>query len=447
MKPRIKNFFAVFLILSFMCLLSSCKKAAYVENDASSEHSNAANSVRILVDLDCTRYGSGEVGYDSMTELLYQIKANNGPKTEIEYIPGSGSERDNKIISMLTQIMAGEGPDLYIIACSSPDSVSIRENPEHPFLFPYVQSIMRQNLFLPLDDFINNAQFMEWDKLTPAVMEAGKTEQGQMVLPMTYDFEATVFNKADIPFYDSLPMTWDQTYSSNDLALWASSSYNDTKFGDALGELADYNTLELSFSEEELANVAYQTNNLLHRNITGGFSNAPAHLSCLFSRHNGRALSSVSPPGLLAEEDPAIVPLYNIEGGVTANITSFVAIDANTNCPEDAFFVADLLLSKKVQQSSFFSCVDGVPVHEELLQKTDKVSLIKDDADPWFFSDAGYREYCRVRSEINAVKYYSPLDLELTKMFCGFKGSESEKEVAEIAAETYRVMQMMLDES
>lgn len=447
MKSRVKIIFAAILILLCMCPLSGCKEAAFVESEGDSGLSGSSNSVKVLVDLDCTRYGSGEVGYNSMTELLYQIKANNGPKIEVEYVPGSGAERDNKITALLTQIMAGEGPDLYIIACSSPDSVSIRRNPEHPFLFPYVQSIMRQNIFLPLDDFIENAQFMEWDKLTPVVMEAGKTEQGQMVLPMTYDFEATVFNRANISFYDSLPMTWDQAYSSNDPALWASSSYNDTKFGDTLGELADYDAHKLSFSEGELARVAYQTRYLLQRNITGGFSNAPAHLSCLFSRHNGRTLSSVSPPGLLAEEDPAIVPLYNIEGGVTANITSFAAIDANTDCPEEAFFIADLLLSKKVQQSSFFSCVDGVPMHEDLLQKTDKVSLLKDDPDPWYFSDVGYREYCRVRSEINAVKFYSPLDVTLTKMYNDLSGTESEEEVAKIAEETYRVMQMMLDES
>ena len=443
-----KRFFSLFLCcLLILCgtLASGCKSNSPAGN--SSEDGSPA--VKVLVDLDCTRYGSGEAGYNAMTELIYQIKANNGPKIEIEYVPHTGTERDSKITALQTQIMAGEGPDLYIIACSSPDSINIRNNPEHPFLFPYVQSVMRQNLFLPLDDYIENAHFMEWDKLTPAVMEAGKTEQGQMVLPLSYDFEATVFNRADISFYDSLPLTWDEIFSSRDLALWVAGSYNDTKFGDALGKLADYDTMELCFSEEELAKAAYETCYLLGQNITGGFRNAPPHLSYLFSRHNGRALSSVSPPGLLAEKEPAIVPLYNIQGGVTANITSFAAIDANTDCPEEAFFIADLLLSKKIQQSSFFSCVDGMPVQEELLQVTDKVSLVKDDPDPWFFSDAGYAELCRVRSEINAVKFYSPLDVALTDMYEDIIVGDitRQEEIAEIAAETYRVLQMMLDES
>ena len=454
-----KHYFSlIFCCLLVICVaFSGCTEPPSGDGDSSpgensSQMSSTGNDspvVKILVDLDCTRYGSGEVGYNAMTELLYWIKANNGPKIEIEYVPHTGTERDSKITALQTQIMAGEGPDLYIVACSSPESISIRKHPENPFLFPYVQSIMRRNLFLPLDDYIESARFMEWDKLTPAVMEAGRTEQGQMVLPMTYDFEATVFNRSDISFYDSLPLTWDEIFPSRDLALWVAGSYNDTKFGDALGKLADYDTLKLSFSEEDLARVAYETCYLLGQNITGGFSEAPPHLSYLFSRHNGRALSSVSPPGLLAEEEPAIVPLYNLQGGVTANVTSFVAIDANTDCPEEAFFIADLLLSKKVQQSSFFSCVDGVPMHEDLLQVTDKVSLVKDDPDPWFFSDAGYAEYCRVRSEINAVKFYSPLDVTLTEMYdVIFTGRiVSQEEIAEIAAETYRVLQMMLDES
>ena len=376
----------------------------------------------------------------------------------MEYVPGEGAERDNRITALHTQIMAGKGPDLYLVACSDPSvALSLHEGLEHPYLFPYVQSSMRQNLFLPLDSYIENAQFLEWDKLPPALMEAGKTEKGQMVLPMTYNFRATVFRRSDISFYDSLPLSWDEAYSSNDPALWAASSYNDVEFGDALGELADFDTHRLSFSEEYLTMVAYQDILLLKQNTSDGlsssFSGAPAHNSRVFARYNRDFLSgNLVPegvPSLLDEEDLAIVPLYNIKGGVTANITSFVAIDANTEHPEEAFFIADLLLSKELQKSCFFANFDGIPVHEDLLQKTEKIDNLKNDPNPWGFSDEGYREYCRVRSEINAVKFYSPLDLALSEMYEDiiFNENVSQEEIAEIAKETYRVLQMMLDES
>ena len=459
-----KKVFSLILCVLLVCAVCSGCKSAPAENDISPESSSQASLseddspvIKVLVDLFCSRY-SQDMTVNTLSNnvptaingLMTQLKKNGGPNIEVEYVPGRGTERDNRITSLHTQIMAGKGPDVYLVVCPSPDTVDFLLEAEHPFLFPYVQSSMRQNLFLPLDDYIENAQFMEFDKLTPAVMAAGRTEKGQVVLPMTYEFKTSVFNRADISFYDSLPLTWDEAFASNDPAIWAASSYNNSTFGDALGELADFDTLKLSFSEEDLARVAYQDRFLLDKNIHEGFVGAPPYINCSFSFHNYRfPLSSIEAPSLLAEEAPAMVPLYNIHGGVTANINSFAAIDANTEHPEEAFFVLDLLLSKEAQRDYFFFCLEGTPVHEDLLQATERVSSVRDDPQPISFSDAGYGELCRVRSEINAVKFYSPLDVELSKMHDDIflEGLSTQEEIAEAAAETYRVLQMMLDES
>lgn len=106
---------AALLVLS---CFSSCKPAGGLsEESAAAEKSGV---LRILADLDATRYGSGEAGKNAMTELLYQIRANNGPKVEVEYVPRSGVEREAKITALQTEIMAGKGPDLFLVACSSP---------------------------------------------------------------------------------------------------------------------------------------------------------------------------------------------------------------------------------------------------------------------------------------------------------------------------------------
>lgn len=433
---------AALLVLS---CFSSCKPAGGLsEESAAAEKSGV---LRILADLDATRYGSGEAGKNAMTELLYQIRANNGPKVEVEYVPRSGVEREAKITALQTEIMAGKGPDLFLVACSSPEIAIYEIGGKRPFLFPYVESAMRNHVFLPLDSYIERADHMEWGKLTERVMSAGRTEDGQMVLPMTFDFEATLFNFSDISFYDSLPITFSDAVSSKDPALWAASTYNDTKFGDVLGSLADYETLQLNFSKEELSSAAAQSAHLRDLNLNNGLSGSPYHVSCLFSRHNHLRLSAPEAPSLSSEEGAAIVPLYNIRGGVTANVTSFAAVNAATQHADEAFFVLDLLLSKKLQQSSFFSCVDGVPVDEELLQKTTKVSLAPDDPNPWSFSDAGYQEYCRVRDQINAVKFYSPLDVALTELYHDLTGRESEQEIKAVTDELYLALQTMLAES
>ena len=76
-------------------------------------------------------------------------------------------------------------------------------------LFPMIEISMRSGVFLPLDTYIENAQFMEWDKLTPKVMEAGRTEEGQLVVPMAYTMPLTFYRKSEVSHTPSTEMTWD----------------------------------------------------------------------------------------------------------------------------------------------------------------------------------------------------------------------------------------------
>lgn len=421
------------------------------QNSSATSDTTQDRTLRILADIEATRYGSGG-GKQAMPELLSRISMEDDVNIEVEYLSGDSLERQSQMVSLQTEIMAGKGPDVYIVACTSPDVAATVFEGDFKYLFPFPQSSMRKGQFLSLDEWISQSSAPEWDQLTAAIINAGKTEEGQMIVPLTFDFEMTLFNEADIDFSDSLPVTWDDAVSSGNLGLMSSCVYNDCKFGDVLGSLADYSTEQLSFTEEQLLKATKQASDMLDKELKGEFDEAPEHLSCLFSRHNARLFTShIGEETVfnLTRDEPeiAMVPLYNVNGGVTANITSFVAIDANTDMPEEAFAVVEALISDRVQQSYFFSCVDGVPVNENTLTNTTKISVYPDDPDPWFLSESNYREYSKVRSQINEVKFYTPLDITLTEMFNSLSGKESEKELAELISQTYQTMKMELAES
>ena len=49
---------------------------------------------------------------------------------------------------------------------------------------------MKNHLSLPLDNYIENAKYMGWDKFLPVVMDAGRNDEGQQIIPLCCFFEA-----------------------------------------------------------------------------------------------------------------------------------------------------------------------------------------------------------------------------------------------------------------
>ena len=97
-------------------------------------------------------------------------------------------------------------------------------------------------MFLPLDSYIEKAQFMEWDKLTPVVMDAGRTEKGQFLLPMTYTVPAVAFRRSDVEHTPSKDMKWeDMLLEGPHISLAAVGGID--YIGNALAPVADYEVL------------------------------------------------------------------------------------------------------------------------------------------------------------------------------------------------------------
>lgn len=134
----------------------------------------------------------------------------NGVQVELEVLPADRSQYEAELTHLRTQIMAGGGPDVFHL---SGFGGCIQEQP-NPTLFPNPEHAMASGFFLPLDDYIENARFMEFDNFDRAVMDAGRYEDKQYILPMLYRIPAGVLRKeAD---KSSLPSSWTEALTCPD---------------------------------------------------------------------------------------------------------------------------------------------------------------------------------------------------------------------------------------
>lgn len=340
-----------------------------------------------------------------------------------EKIPRENPERGNYLTRLRTEILAGAGPDIFICNCPSSGVEA---------LFPFPKQIANNHLFLQLDDYISNAQFMEWEDLFPLVMAAGKNDEGQQLLPLTYEFNMRLFDKDGQEPETDRPMTWDKMVQTKDISVEtvAKAGY----ISDIFGELADFNKDIPSFTEDALLDVAKDYLNLefyekgMGIYWIGGWFEDGGNGGSLSLDENGSEFF--------------MLPSYNIDGGVTANICTFAAINRNTDYPEECFKALDYLLSQKAQQhEKIYQRMRGWPVHMDVGTKDSPIHSK-------YMSKENYSEFCTVREQINAVKFYTPLDDTLNDISAKWHSAkQSEIELEKIVHKQYTTMQMMIAES
>ena len=221
------------------------------------------------------------------------------------------------------------------------------------------------------------------------IPEAGAERKN--ALPLTFYREAdTVGRKPDAE------TTWEDMLSDETGVLTAAATWFPVQEGEfhfygvgdnylayTFGAVADYDTETLLFTEEELLQRTTEVLALRDAYDSGAYANAPAHYQSPI--HIGIDYPDtqitdriyiekgdtyyLSRRGIDYAEAKTMVPIYADDGGTTASVTSFAAINANTKRAEDAFFVLDVLLDLSHQRNfdlyEFYLAGDmrGIPVH------------------------------------------------------------------------------------
>lgn len=402
-----KKFMSILLALAMLCaLLTGCKPG----------EEEASGPLRICVDF-------GALSSDKSAQVqnfLFNAKDYGAPENvEFEVIPPDGPERKGAITELRTEVAAGSGPDLFIISTNYGDD-------DRLFRFP--EQVMGYNYFLKLDEYIEQARYMEWEQLEPAVMEAGRGSDGQYLLPLAYTFPVTVYRGQEAGETLTKSTPWqDMLASADPLIRGAAYMFYPTcidRTHSVFGKIADYGEEELLFTEEELL-AAYQAgaaydDEILEEDIPENYmADLAVDFDWEFPLHS--------------DEDTAVIPLCGLDGGVTATVTAYACINANTAQPEEAFLLLDVLMSKEFQQNSglYGSLTDqkGLPVYQGLMQEDEPVQK-------WYMPEPAYQEFVKAKELITNVKFRTPLDDYLTRGY-------GREDVSDI----YRQMKMELKES
>lgn len=147
-----------------------------------------------------------------------------GPKDiEFEIIPKNGSEREIYLSRIRTEIMSGEGPDVFLMAyCPTGSPYTLG------YLFPMPEKAMESGCFMVLDEYMeSHTELAEWDKMTQIVLEAGKNEEGQQIIPLSYRVPAAMYRAEEVEHTPSKEITWMDMLESEDEALAAATVWDD----------------------------------------------------------------------------------------------------------------------------------------------------------------------------------------------------------------------------
>ena len=386
---------------------------------------------------------------DIVIEALPSPYTMEGPMNE-----GSMTVRATAIDRMRVEIMSGDGPDVFIMTYMTYADKSGIDYDGTDVLFKYPEKAMENGIFLPLDTYIeNNTQYAEWEKFTQAVLEAGRNEEGQQIIPLTYTMpvlcypqSAFVYTPDRMLFYDDMLNDPELSPVAADLAN-CYSVFRDYETQEEigsregqylpyiLGDLADYEAEELMFTEEELLALVQQILDL----------EEVEHFSSVDKAKELNVGTQLSERTFNAPM--TIIPLYSVDGGVTAKIQNYAAINRNTDRPEEAYAVVDYLMSRKMQKDSdlytwFLYSFDGIPLHEDLFQPD--LPLVSFN---YYMTEENYQELCELRGQITRAYFDNEMTSMLSSILNECRYADiMEKTVEEIVHEAYVDMQRRMRE-
>lgn len=382
-------------------------------------------------------------------ELLDYLKA-TGMETEYEFLvlPENQEDREPELTRIRTEIMAGEGPDAFILNATIPGTVT-NSGDVLESLFPNVEKSMYSHLFLDLEDMVQQSEIVDLESCNQTVMDVGVTGDGRFLLPLTYTFSALTVDRSALEDPDYTFSTLEELLQSDQETLKGLFSYSTLgMLPNCLGLLADYEGQNLLVTPESLQTAIEQAESFTAYQDEQ-YSGSTARL--------GGLAASWSDWMNLPYEKTAynVYPIPNPEGGVTAAVTMYAAINRNAAHPQEAFsFIEQLFREELVTQMGFevndyHYCttfhfgnsggyMSALPVQDQLL-----LDYIQPN------TQASTMDSLRAAvARINSAKVYSDLDQDIYELYdtWHFSYGQQDTSLEELVEQTISSMEMTLAE-
>lgn len=277
------------------------------------------------------------------------------PEIKIEYIsiPINPEVRDPLLTSYRTEIMSGKGPDIFLLPTWNVDQITYdnksgKEYPRLEPLFKDMQDAMSNLTFLPMDDYLAQSEYINLEDHIKPVMDAGKNEHGQLVLPFTYSVDMFLVDKAKLRNPDVELESLEDIVNYTDKKLRTTLNINMNKnFNSFFAEIIAPDTGELTLTEGDIVK-AFEYSGILFDSPVAGESIAYGTYE-----YSTNYTDMMYYQWMRYEDEIRPIVIYNMDGGVTAQIETYVAINGSTKHPDEAFKVVEQLFRDEFQSGEY----------------------------------------------------------------------------------------------
>lgn len=357
---------ALFLILTLcLCLLSGCGKDEIPTEDT---------ELWVMTELT-EKYRMN----DQAERVIAQFEEMYPNVTvKLDILPTDAEEREVYLYKLRTQIMAGTGPDVYLMPTYSyvpQNNKSIPGYKKIDLLFQDVEMAMYNGLFCDISEYYDADEALNKEELNTAVMDGGVLDGARYVLPLRYDYGVYLVDRerferlgGDI---DTLAQGVDAVMEmalETEYALMAYGSLpNYPEY--CLGDYLDVTSGEVLVTDTEIAaflrNYRDAYSLTLQNFVWGGFIAAPegyiGHKEpfatmglALYGTSFSNLLSPMATAKVVGEE-LEMYPMLDSDGALNAVINYYAAVGAGCDYPRLAYEFIRLFLSEEMQYETYMT--------------------------------------------------------------------------------------------
>ena len=351
MKPVRKRVCRKLFCLPLACLLALTACA----QDTGADTEPAPIEVPPPVEQTNTELNLWYTDYGMMAKYLdaavtqYNAQHPDNPVTAEKYFADNSGDSDQEATQqMLTEVMAGAGPDLIFFNSNDMD----------------IEKMVRRGVFADLEPYFEADNF-DWSGYNQAVMDAGVWDGQRLVIPLEYNFpmlytsqsalDETGFSIENCDTFDGLldeieAMQTDPSQTRDvfrtkftfyDFAHYAGISYVDYD-----RQKADLSSPELKRGAEIYTNLSGLDLPILDDGINGAadIRDGKALWNCPFPPVDG---FYTGPEVINTFDDAVMMPIRDVNGGIQAEVTWAVAVRNNSPNLQNAYEFIKYLLSEE----------------------------------------------------------------------------------------------------
>ena len=380
---------------------------------------------------------------DAAVTLYNQEHPDQLVTVEKIFTDDSDTVRDNETRQMLTEVMAGEGPDLIFFIDDSMD----------------IEKMARRGVFADLEPYFEADNF-DWSGYNQAVMDGGVWDGHRLVIPLEYNIpilytsqtalDETGFSVENCDTFDGFLTEAEKVQNA------AGQSRNLFRTILAFKDFAQYAAIPYVDYERQKADLSYpelERGTEIYKNLTELYYDDDA-LQGAGNIRDGSALwiSPVFPlngfllaAGLINTFDDAVMmPVRDLDGGIQAQINCSVAVRNSSPNLQNAYDFIKLLLSKEFQTETIkwrytdFSVLNATNEEYYKYSTTERSNSIVNPNNKYGFSDINlpsedFDELMSYTDQITGT-FYTSSQTQFLELMQGYLDDEiSYKDAAEAA--------------